>query len=138
MEGLNMLPGHQQRMVKLFKLVETLNPKQQLRQTLANAVKKGHTTGLAYQRSNSREALSQDAQESKLKRRDDVPGFAIKARAVPRLARNRSGLDSSTRQMTSASHNRSKLSAGSHNMFVPGAGLSSSGALLNTSNNTSK
>jgi hypothetical protein len=58
MEGLNMLPGHQQRMVKLFKLVETLNPKQQLRQTLANAVKKGHTTTLAYQRSNSREALS--------------------------------------------------------------------------------
>lgn len=34
-ESLNMLPGHRERMAELFRLVEQLNPKSQLRHALA-------------------------------------------------------------------------------------------------------
>lgn len=39
MDNLNMLPGHRERMFDLFRLIEQLNPKNNIKQTLLNAVK---------------------------------------------------------------------------------------------------
>jgi hypothetical protein len=39
MEGLNMMPGHRDKMQDLFKIIEQLNPIHTLRSTLKNAVK---------------------------------------------------------------------------------------------------
>jgi hypothetical protein len=37
--NLNMLPGHRERINDLFKVVEQLNPKSSLKQTMLNAIK---------------------------------------------------------------------------------------------------
>ena len=51
-----MLPGHKERMLDLFKIIEQLNPKNSLKHTLSNAVKHSNKVGKVISITDQKEA----------------------------------------------------------------------------------